>query len=358
MSIRKVFVIGLLVFSAAACKKADHYMNDPEDGLALDTAVFLKSVNFVSATPTQLVLEVEMMKFNGIESETVYSSEVFHDSVVSVFSGTTDGYTITSSAPVEVTYAPANYSNIFVFSRLNPWWYPYFNVSPFVQRYLQQIEDLPSANYAFSMTGLNDGSLDDIVLYEETVGQPFNNSYQFTIENLMTETKSLGEYSKGDSLNISNFANEISLLINQFDAHPGYTGERSITFFLDRDLMFQQAPLETIIADANGASIQLNFVGVNLGYSCAALAHGTGGFVIDGFNHMNYEEFSSWEEPNPVKNVGVGISNLHTILSHDQAIERRTVTINSSSGVFTSGAFAGISLWYNDHYYETGIFIP
>ncbi len=365
MSINRVFSILAILLILSACKKSTDYDYDQEGLMALDTATYLRSVNYISSTPTQIVVQIEIATLNGLDPDLDYTGMAPMDSVVDAGLFSTTDFTYSFNTPSAVTIGKASeFTSVLLLNTYNPWWYSYYEVSPYLQRFFINTEGSPFSKYALSMIE-KDGGSPELIWLTENGTNHFENGWQHSSEEVIYETASGGLIIEDSNMvSLDNFKNIINGIISEVGSDIEFSGDRSITIFSDHDFgvsawtAFDAADVDNIVAAATANTLSINFIGPKFDYVATMIAHGTGGFLFEGTNYVGNPKVVDIVETNPVRDLGVAVQNLDRMLIHEIVVNRFTMTIDATTAIFNSGEYYWFSFIYDGKVYEIAVKIP
>ena len=339
MSIRIIF--GLLVLVLFSCKK-DISTFDREDDLVVDTAAVLYSASYISHTATQLNVKINMVVFNGLESENTYTNYEF--------SGTppdaTKSYNFTNLSVNSLTANNA-YSSVFLFNQNNNDWYLRNVIGFYYRRFLEQIETNNNKKTAIA-SFYGDGP-SEVVFYKENPNLYFGNSWQYSLDEFYDFTSIEGTNTLSTATQILFLTQRIDEVIDSITTSSELIGNRSITLFSGRDFDTGENPtnyLNATILKAQSNGIKINLIGPGFNPEVKRLAHETGGFICA----ISDDDFvSSWYIGNITSAVEVGMQNLDRLLSQNIIVHSCDLIVTATGGPnFQSGDQMNLPINYSN----------
>ena len=347
----KLPYISLLCFAVVftSCKK-DVVIEDREDLLKTDTATMIFRSTYVSHTATDLEVDLDMVTFNGLLSETDYTNQQFYDS--------SDLFNVNYTISAVSTNAPSttnNFSTVILLNLAEKQWYEQDFVGVHMRRFFEQTEASSNHNVALSSFAKQENTFTRF--HTENKPDIFDNSWQYNVDQFYMLTNSLNQVSA--PTNISYLSARLLDVIDTLVAAPSASGDLSITLMSDYD--FQQSGSQTdidaIIASANTNNVHINLLGSGFSDQLRTIASSTGGFVCT--YELSFSSQTPLKDRNETSAPQVALQNLIALLTGQIKMHGCHITATyTDSDTWQSGNNIRLPINYNGRQTYVDIIIP
>lgn len=344
----------IFLFALVGCKKVD-YNIEREDGLSKDTAGFLYSCKYVSHNPSEIVIELSMATFNGLESETEYVDEHYDDTSVNY-------QNVVLHPGPENTYSPAatQYSSVFLFNKNNNEWYRQYHIGNYLRRYFEETESVSGYRTAMGAFSFDQSGLFE--LYKEDPQSLFNNSWEYNMDRFYDFARPEIYGDQNNSISLVQMINMLEDAIDSLIADPGITGQKSITVFIHESTDDNNPPytdLDSLLQKAQLNQIKINYVGIGINWFFRHIAFISGGFVCDLASFWPEEQTVYYENTYYTGKIGNYFQNLDKILSNNLTVNRCNITFEFPEGnIYASGEYVNLTIVYDGRRHEISTKIP
>ena len=345
----RVFVAILLITSAFSCKKEVEPW-DKEGNLTTDTSLYLNSVKYVSHDGAEAIFDFEIVQFNKLDCEQVYSGIAIDE-----FDNSNLDLSVVSQYP-ETLIPFSDYSSIFLFEESGYELYYEGEASFLLRRYFEFIENNPTDKRIGMATFLS-GDDSSINFYKED-GTLFGNSADYNDSVLVDLIHRSELYPNSIDYSGNGFMNVMCAAIEEIANNPEATGDKSITIFDDFENNlgpgYSIVVFDSVVNMAIANNVKINAVSLS-GYRYAHMAIATGGWVID---QREANKVIFFNPEYALSSIGNNLANLDRILSQNLTVHKVRIMATKYYGVFNPGEIIYYDLQYGNDIFRQEFIIP
>lgn len=325
-------------------------IEDREDLLNTDTATMIFRTTYVTHSPTDLEVDLDMVTFNDLSSKIDYSDQQFYDS--SEMSNI--AYTI-SQISTNAPSATNSFSTVVLLNLAGKQWYEDDFAGVHMRRFFEQTEAGSNQRVALSSFAKQENTITRF--HTENKPDIFGNSWQYNVDQFYRLTNSLNQVSTTTSM--SYLSARLLDVIDTLIAAPSASGDLSITLMSDYDFQQtgSQTEIDAIIVAANTNNVHINLVGSGFSNQVRSIASATSGFICEyEFDFATQTQLKNWDETSALQ---VGLQNLIALLTGQIKVHRGHIIASyTDSNTWQSGNNVSLPFNYNGRRTSIDIMIP